>query len=148
MASAPSAKELAWFYEGFRQSARPGRSQSVLALRSVEWTYEREPFLYTLLFSTFQWSSFKTLQRYLSPAVLYFLSVSLTLSFSFLSYTGDGFVANPSSISSYWLVAVTGQLWKTIACLSLSLSLSERNNLLHEGSVGSQWTLNSVAIKQ
>ncbi len=108
--------------------------------------WKRTFFFYTLLFSTFQWSSFKTLQRHLSPAVLYFLSVSLTLSFSFLSYTGDGFVANPSSISSYWLVAVTGQLWKTIACLSLSLSLSERNNLLHEGSVGSQWTLISVAV--
>ncbi len=39
VASAPTANELAWFYTGFRQSARPGAFPNVLALCSVEWTY-------------------------------------------------------------------------------------------------------------
>ncbi len=101
----------------------------------------------TLLLSTFQRSSFKTLQRHLSPAVLYFLSLFLWLCPSLFSHTllMDLWLT-PPVLAAIDLLLSLASYDKTIACLplSLSLSLSERNNLLHEGSVGSQWTLNSV----
>ncbi len=49
MASAPSANVLAWFYTGSDNRHAQGRSQSVLALRSIEWTYEREHMLRIIL---------------------------------------------------------------------------------------------------